>query len=397
MLQQLQAALLATARLSPGLDCGGERDALAETLSSFGETDWTTLVEQALTQGTASMLCWRFLDLGPGLVPPEIVSAAQTYLALRERAASQAMAELAVVLDGLAAEGIEALPFKGPVLGLQAYGGPTMREFRDLDILVRPEHASATLAVLNELEYRSDVTGLRPRRMSDYYHYNGHDILFAQGKLPFEPHWTLAPRTFAADLDTGAIFARAGSVDAPGGRRFPCFSPEDALLAAAVHGGKEQWSRLMWVADIGAMLQTHPTIDWVAVLSRAREAGCLRMTLLAAALASRLLGARLPDEVGRDIAGDRAIARLVERVRTNLFTAGTATPSVFTLTKFRWRIRERAADRLRYASRTLLVARVPHFRTLDLPDPLSFLYPVVRLGHDFLALPLWKTLNRKAH
>jgi hypothetical protein len=299
-----------------------------------------------------------------------------------------------MVLDALAAEGVDALPFKGPVLGLQAYGCVTMREFRDLDILVRPEHATATLAVLNELGYRSDVIGLRPQRMADYYHYNGHDILFAPGKLPLEPHWALAPRTFSAQLDTAPIFARAGSVATEGGRRFGCCAPEDALLVAAMHGGKEQWSRLMWIADVAALLHTHPALDWPAALARAAEAGCLRMTLLAAALASDLLGARLPADVRRAIAEDRAVPGLLQGVRANVFAARSATPSVFTLTRFRWRIRERAADRLRYASRTILVARVPHFRAIDLPDPLSFLYPAVRLGHDFLALPLWRALNR---
>ena len=115
------------------------------------------------------------------------------------------------------------------------------------------------------------------------------------------------------------------------------------------------------------------------------------MTLLAAALARELVDAHLPDHVRAAIAGDPVVARLLERVRAKLFT-GTETPSVFTLTRFRWNLRERLADRLRYASRTLLTARVPHFRAIDLPDRLSFLYPAVRLGHEFVALPVWKTL-----
>jgi Uncharacterised nucleotidyltransferase len=170
-------------------------------------------------------------------------------------------------------------------------------------------------------------------------------------------------------------------------------SPEDTLLAAATHGGKEQWSRLVWAADIAALLHAYPAIDWTAVLARAKQAGCWRMTLLAAELARELLDARLPDHVCAAIAGDPVVARLVERVRASLFTA-TEAPSVFTLTRFRWNLRERLGDRLRYASRTLLTARVPHFRTLDLPDRLSFLYPAVRLGHDFVALPVWKALRR---
>lgn len=163
-----------------------------------------------------------------------------------------------------------------------------------------------------------------------------------------------------------------------------------------MHGGKEQWSRLVWVADIAALLNAHPALDWTAVLARAKQTGCLRMTLLAAELASELLDARLPDHVCAAIARDHVVARLVERVRASLFTA-TEAPSVFTLTRFRWNLRERLGDRLRYASRTLLTAGVPHFRALDLPDRLSFLYPAVRLGHDFVAPWVWKALGPARH
>jgi predicted O-linked N-acetylglucosamine transferase (SPINDLY family) len=389
----VQVALLATAR--PPAAADADSAALAATLSRFSETDWSALVEHALAHGSASLLCRHLLAVGAEILPPEVATACSTYLAARESAAADALAQLGFVLDTLAADGIEALPFKGPVLGLQAYGDPAMREYHDLDLLVRREHMSGTLATLRDLGYRSEsIIGLRARRIADYYRYNGHDILFAREGLPLEPHWALSPRTFA-ELDTGPIFDRAVVIETVQGRRFRCFSPEDTLLVAAVHGGKEQWSRLVWVADIAALLHAHPAIDWTTVLARAKQAGCLRMALLAAELASQLLDARLPDHVRAAIARDPAVARLLERVRARLFT-DTETPSVFTLTRFRWNARERLGDRLRYASRTLLTARVPHFRAIDLPDRLSFLYPAVRLGHDFLALPVWKALNQRA-
>lgn len=391
--QHIQAALLATARPPAAVDTN--RADLTAILSSFNETDWGMLIEHALAHGTASLLCRHLLDLDPGLVPTEIAVACKTYLTARETTAAEALAQLAEVVDALAAKGIDALPYKGPVLGLQAYDDAALREYHDLDFLIRREHISSTLSVLSELGYRSAaVVGLRARRIADYYRYNGHDIMFARDKLPLEPHWALAPRTFSAELDTGPIFDRASLVYTAEGRRFACFAPEDTLLVAAMHGGKEQWSRLIWIADIAALLQAHPALDWTAVLARAAQTGCLRMTLLAAALASEFLNAHLPDHVHAAVGSDREIPPLVEQVRLNLFSR-TKAPSVFTLSRFRWKIRERRADQLRYASRTLLAARIPHFRTLDLPDPLSFLYPAVRIGRDFLVLPVWKVVSRK--
>ncbi|HET6183403.1 MAG TPA: nucleotidyltransferase family protein [Acetobacteraceae bacterium] len=389
---RVTAALLATAR-PPGATLA-QQEALAAALEEFDPGDWIGLIEGALNQGTASLLSRHLLEAAPGRFPPEMVAACDTYLAARRQAAAEAIAQLAAVMEALAVRGVSALPFKGPVLGLQAYGDAGLREYHDLDILIRREQLIETLAVLDALGYRSEaVAGLRPRRVEDYYRYNGQDILFAPGRLPIEPHWAFAPRTFCAELDTGPIFARAVRVEAPHGQRFRCFAPEDTLLAASLHGGKEQWARLIWIADIAALLHAHPALDWTAVLARAAEAGCLRMTLLAAELARGLLEADLPDRVRAEIARDRAVAPLVARVRAALF-ARVEAPSIYTVTSFRWNVRERLSDRLRYATRTLFRARVTHFRNVDLPDPLSFLYPAVRLGHDFLVLPVWRALHR---
>jgi hypothetical protein len=393
MSQPLQAAILAAARPLAVAHAG--RAQLAAALEQFGEADWNTFIERALAHGTTSLLCHNLLALDVELLPAELIAACKAYLAAREAAAVRALTQLAEVIDALAVNGIDALPYKGPILALQAYGDPAIRESRDLDLFIRQDDLWNALAVLGRLGYRSEaIVGLRPRRIADYYAYNGHDILFAQDKLPIEPHWALAPRTFCTEFDNARIFDRAIFIETAEGRRFPCFAPEDTLLIAATHGGKEQWSRLVWVADVAALLHAHPTLDWTAVLERAKEAGCLRMTLLAAELARNLLAAHLPDHVQSAIRQDRLVARLVERVRAGLFRP-TAVPSVYTLTRFRWHLRERPSDRWRYAARTLFVARIPHFRNIDLPDRLSFLYPAVRLAHDFVMMPIWRALGRR--
>jgi hypothetical protein len=388
----VQALLLATA--SPASTTEGEA-VLATALPGLTTADWVTLIEHALAHGTAALLCQRLLALDPALLPRDIAEACQAYLRACEAAASSAITELTAVLSLLAASGVPALPFKGVTLGAQAYGNPALRPSRDIDILIPAEHVEPALAALGELGYRSAVADLRPRRRRDYHRYNGQDILFAPGKLPIEPHWTFAPRTLSVDLDTPPIFARASTVrSAAWPHQVPCFAPEDALLVAALHGGKEQWARLLWIADVAALLSACPAICWTSVLGRAAEAGCLRMVLLAAALARDLLQASLSDYASRAVASDPSVGRLATRVREALFAAdGGEAPSVFALSLFRWRMRERLADRLHYASRTLLAARVPHFRTIDLPDRLSFLYPAMRIGHDFVALPLWKAVR----
>src|SRR5262249_38626975 len=52
------------------------------------------------------------------------------------------------LLCALSAAGVDAWPFKGPVLAAQLYGNFAMRQFGDLDVIVRPRDVRAALAVL---------------------------------------------------------------------------------------------------------------------------------------------------------------------------------------------------------------------------------------------------------
>lgn len=106
-------------------------------------------------------------------------------------------------------------------------------------------------------------------------------------------------------------------------------APEDAVIIAAVHGAKEGWRRLLWVADMTPLIQRHPALDWDAVLRRATSAGVRRMTLLGLALADDLLGAPLPDDLRRAVAADTGVTVLRSELRSTVPGAAASRHSVF--------------------------------------------------------------------
>ena len=380
------ALLLATARvILSDADRACIRDAAAAV------TDWSEIVTHALAHGTAGLLCHHLRHAAPALLPPDIAQAADAFLAQGNTAHARAVRELGEVLDTLAAAGVAALPYKGPVLAATCYDPPGLRGCRDLDLLLAERDAAAAMAALASLGYASLVTGLRPGHMRAYFRYNGQDALVAEGRLAVEPHWRFAPACLHAEPDHAGLLARAMPITL-GGRAIPAPSPEDAALICGLHGSKEEWARLIWVVDMAELLRL-PGLDWATCLDRAASVGVQRMVLVGAALASRLLAAPLPGPVASALAADPTGGTLAAEAAENLFARAGVTPSVYTITRFRLRMRERLADRARYALGTLFTARVQHFRAVDLPEWLRFLYPLVRLGHDFIALPLWRLLH----
>lgn len=84
-----------------------------------------------------------------------------------------------------------------------------------------------------------------------------------------------------------------------------------------MHGSKEEWSRLIWTADIAALPRDGETLDWTAILAEADHAGVRRMLLTGTALAGSMLGARRADPWVRRLA--RATARQAFRCLLRTF------------------------------------------------------------------------------
>jgi len=64
-------------------------------------------------------------------------------------------AELIKIVDLLQSEGIQAIPYKGPALAVQAYGEIALREFDDLDIILRQrDHGEGETTSMQGIGYR---------------------------------------------------------------------------------------------------------------------------------------------------------------------------------------------------------------------------------------------------
>ena len=352
------------------------------------DIDWIAVVRTALHHGVAGLLCRSIGALPRGIVPEEIAAAATVYLDRANTEGCALLGQLMEVLDVLATNDIAALSFKGPALGVLAHVSPTIRPSRDIDVLVHKRDMDRTIAALGHLGYRLGVN-LPPKAMTASHECYGQDIVFADGRTPVEPHCAFTPSTLAVDLDLEGIWRRATPLILDG-RTVPTLSLEDTVLVACVHGSKEQWWRLLWVADVAALIHRHPGLDWAALLQRAREAGAYRMLLLGVALARELLSCALPDHVATAIDGDDALSRWVKQIAHKVCASQTAgAQRLDRVSLYYWRLRERPRDRLRCVWRTLITPRDDHYKMIRLPDALFGGYVVVKLVHDYLLYPLW--------
>ena len=349
--------------------------------------DWTQVVRKALHHGVAGLVCRAIAQGRAAAIPADLLNAAVIYLDHAHKQGDLRVCKTLEVLQTLDADDIPVVAFKGIALGSIAHRSATLRPSRDIDVLVPRECMARAIATLGALGYRStDVFG--PRVMTACYALYGQDILFAKERMPVEPHWSFVPGNFAVDADLAGIWQRTMTIDITG-HSVRTLSLEDTVTVACLHGAKEQWWRLLWVADVAALLHRHPQLDWDAIVRRSSRAGVLRVLRLGLGLASEVFHAPLPPEIAKAIDADPTCRRLIDQSKLRLFDDHMPTARPMRVSRYYWQMRERPRDRVRYVLRTIMTPQFIHYRMIALPDAFAFAYVVVKLVHDYLLLPAW--------
>ena len=306
------------------LECASPSHDHQRLVGLLRSADWARLLVLAEAHGVAGHLtaCLRSLD--EDLVPAEI----RQTLVDRQRAQNfftlRLTAELFRILDRFSSEGIGALVVKGPVLAVQAYGDPAMRAYGDLDLLVRQRDIRRATELLSAAGFSPAVplSAIDAGRIPGQYLFSKPD-----SKLIVELHNDLTLRYFPRRLPIEEFFARQIRVRLDA-REAPALSVEDELVLICIHGAKHFWERLMWIADVAALVSRQTGIDWQRVADSAQAVEAERMLHTGLRLSSDLLKARLPHKVLAMAQADAVSARLVERTLKWLPAAGSAPPGL---------------------------------------------------------------------
>jgi hypothetical protein len=353
--------------------------------------DWTVLVQTALDHGVSGLMCRNLLKSNSKLIPEEILKASGDHLAHQTEINQKHADQLAMILDHLDQSKINAIPFKGPTLAMAAYGDIALRSFGDLDFLIKLPDVQHCLDVLRDTGYSHDWD-LTPRQWQEFVNYAGEDILFGPG-LPIEPHWAFAPSTLALKLDYQKIWQRSKSVKF-NNRQILSLSTEDELIVLCIHGCKEEWVKLKWVADIAGFIQLHPDLNWEQVFDLASKQGVARIVRLGLLLVKHLLDFAYEKNIGKWMAQDLFAEQWSRQIADDFFTVDKSDLDIWKPGYFHWHMREKLSDRLRYYWRTISQPRVQYFEDISFPDRLFFLYWPYRLLHDYVALPIWKLVKK---
>lgn len=249
-----------------------------------------------------------------------------------------------------------------------------MRQFGDLDVIVRSKDFDRAKSALLELGYDSRLS-LSPRQEQAFLR-SGYECSFSVNseRNLLELQWQIVPRFCSINFDIDALFSRCRQIDLDG-VSLQTMGHEDLLLVLCVHAAKHEWAQLGMLRDIAALANFN--LDWNWIVTEAHRLGILKVLQVSLLAAGKLFNLYFPTQLPSVNQGMDAIASaVVARLQHNY------DPNTESIRYFRAQLhtRERWRDRAKFVWRLATTPSVQEWQAVRIPDRYFPLYRGVRIA-----------------
>jgi len=191
-------------------------------------------------------------------------------------------------------EKITVIPFKGPVLAIQAYNDYAYRSYSDLDVLINKKDFNRFYDHMINLGYQPfyPFKESKRKRWAKW----GRPFVFSKKDTHVDVHFRIqsGPGFIKPGLTPGSM-EKYTEIDLME-QRVNALSPEYSALAVCINGTKDGWNRLCFVTDLAYLVQNNRDLEWDSLISRAKKIKAYTRLCIGLRLANEFLGLQLPEE-----------------------------------------------------------------------------------------------------
>jgi len=323
-----------------------------------------------------------------GVAVPAPVGQELSRRALAAARKSLTMARESIILQrAFERAGLPVMVLKGIPLAILAYGDLTLKESCDVDLLTTPEMVPKAAALLVELGYPNGLAHLDPTQLEAYLRLTKEaPFTHPVTGLTVDLHWGVTDnrhlmRGVGATGPTQNVATQVGVLHT--------IAADELFAYLCLHGAVHNWSRLKWLADLGALLAPCDEAELKRLWEKSHAYGAGRAASVALLLYHRLLGRPLNEEF-LSLLKDPMTRRIEGGVLAGLgYRSGAAehlqyTPPWIRTMMAQFVLTKGLIHAIEHA-RLMWTSPIDRLET-PLPARFEFLYPVLRI-------PLW--LSRK--
>ena len=260
------------------------------------EFEWVDLIEVANRARMLPLLIEGMRRHFPDLYNSDDLSRVRDYGRDHKERTAARIERFAIVVALLRSAGIEPIVLKGPCLSQLAYGNWSLREFRDLDLLVRADDFVPAIERLCAFGF--EVLSQQPNAASLMGEVR-------EGSISIDLHMSLMPSHLPNPDNMEAFWSRLQEVTLAD-QKLVTLSTEDTVIVTAMHLIKEFHNRaffLRYAIDLASFLHRASDMEKTALMAHAKALNVAAYTIPAFGLTMRLLednGAASPRSRSRD-------------------------------------------------------------------------------------------------
>jgi hypothetical protein len=281
---------------------------------------WDTVMDLSVRHGVIGL--WRRFLRQAGLwdeLPPLWRSQVDQWQGTVNVMHLSLMQQVRTILNEAGRLGIEPVVLKGAAVATTAYPSPNLRSMGDVDLLVHAAERHVMAKAMESMGYVAEEVYYHDEFNTAHgYHYRFRD---PGGRLlPVEVHWELASRLERRNRLSAALLWGAterGTMFGANKAQYPgsILRPEMQLVYLATHAASEghAFGRLIWLADLAAIIGSQPALDWEDVVTMAAQARGRTAVFLALTFTRQLLASSVPGDVLARLRPSRLVVRAVDR------------------------------------------------------------------------------------
>jgi hypothetical protein len=285
------------------------------------DLNWQAVANLATRNGVLPLVYRRLSALVTERSLPPLPERFNTLFRVNAVRSQHLTAELLRLLSLLEGQGVATIPFKGPALAVLLYGDILMRQFGDLDLLVRRQDVLRVAEVLLAAGYRTafDCREALKTRFFDAYE---NQFISPKSRITIDVHWGVMPGSLPFGPNFDRMWMRTEQVDF-NGMRVRSLALRDLLHVLCLHGCRDGWDKLSSAQTIAGLIERiRDQRELNLLIEEAVEARTHRMVLLGLCLANRWMKTPLPPHLAEMIRADRAVEWLAEKIGAGFFIYG---------------------------------------------------------------------------